>query len=356
MLLNTDWYIEQMKRKVYESDPLPITLPIQKYYDGINNQVYIDERTKDPVDISTVIDWVRSDNRGTKYQISPSEWLDVIPSRTIRIPVDKRKVLETGTVKPEDSAKIVPYIDITLRGGSIIKSQLIVLDILAHNDWERPVYFITGYHDDALGLEEYFRLEGQAYRLIPVKSGNKGWLDYGSIDTDIMYDNMMNKFVWGGANDPHVNLDYHHKRTLMVVRSRLNYAKLAKALVAEGKNEKAVEVLDRCMSVLPLETVSYDPYVNDIIDAYFAAGKSEKALKMTDGLCKYYFAQMDYYLEQDQHIVNSAEYSIGSAFEYSRHAGESCIAFGQNETGTEINRRLNEYNSKFMKFVEPARR
>ena len=151
MLLNTDWYIDQMKRKVYESGPLPVSLPVKKYYDGINNQVYIFEKTKDPVDISTVIDWVNSDNKGTKLQASATELLDIIPTKTIRIPVDAKKVLASGTVKPEDSAKIVPYIDIKLKGSRIIKSQLIVLDILAHNNWERPIYYVTGYHDDALG-------------------------------------------------------------------------------------------------------------------------------------------------------------------------------------------------------------
>jgi hypothetical protein len=99
MLLNTDWYINQMKNKVYESDPLPITLPVKKYYDGINGQVYIMEKTKDPVDISTVIDWVNSENKGTKIQVSAGEILDIIPTRTIRIPVDAAKVLASGTVK-----------------------------------------------------------------------------------------------------------------------------------------------------------------------------------------------------------------------------------------------------------------
>ena len=356
MLLNTDWYIEQMKCKVYESDPLPISLPIQKYYDGINNQVFIDERSKDPVDISVVIDWVKSDNRGTKARFSANEWLDVIPSRIIRIPVDKKKVLASGTVSLEDSAKIVPYIDINLKKNYIIKSQLLVLDMLAHNNWERPLYFVTGYHDDAMGLEEYFQLEGLAYRLVPIKSGNKSWLDYGTVDADIMYTNMTKKFVWGGANDPEVNLDYHHKRTLMVVRARLNYAKLAKALAAEGKNEKAVEVLDHCMNVLPLTTISYDPYINDIIDAYYAAGKKEKALAMTNDLCNYYYGQLDYYLQQRPYIVGSAEYSIGTAFEYTRRAGESCIANGERETGAEINTKLTGYYSRYMKFVDPAAR
>src|SRR5450759_3315715 len=186
MLLNTDWYINQMKTKAYESDPLPVTLPVKKYYDGVNNQVFIVEKTKDPVDISTIIDWVNSDNKGTKVQVSTSEILDIIPSRTIRIPVDAAKVIASGTVKPEDAGKIVPYIDIKLKGNSILKSQLIVLDILAHNNWKRPIYFVTGYHNDAFDLEEYFQMEGLAFRLVPIKSQNKNWLEYGRIDTDIL--------------------------------------------------------------------------------------------------------------------------------------------------------------------------
>ena len=101
---------------------MPITLPGKKYYDGVNNQVFIVEKSKDPVDISTVIEWVKSENKATKIQISATEELDNIPSRTIRIPVDAAKVLASGTVKPEDADKIVPYIDIKLKGSSILKS------------------------------------------------------------------------------------------------------------------------------------------------------------------------------------------------------------------------------------------
>jgi hypothetical protein len=356
MLLNTDWYTEQMKRKVYDSDPLPISLPIQKYYDGINNQVFIDPNRKETVDISTTIEWIKSSNRATKVRVSANEYLDIIPSRNIRIPVDKKKVLESGTVRPEDSAKIVPYIDISLKGNSILKSQLIVLDILAHNNWERPIYFVTGYHDDALGLEEYFQLEGLAYRLIPIKSGKESWLEYGRTNADIMYENLMNKFVWGGANDPLVNLDYHHIRTLTVVRARLNYAKLSKALTAQGKNEKALQVLDYCMEMLPLNKVPYDPYVNDIIEAYFAAGNAERAIEMTNSLCDHFYAHLDYYLKQKQYIVGSSDYAIGTAFEYSRRAGEACMAYHQTEMGIEINKKLQEYYSKYLGMVEPASR
>jgi hypothetical protein len=354
MLLNTDWYIDQMKRRTYESAPLPVTLPTKKYYDGVNNQVFIVEKTKDPVNISTVIDWVNSDNKGTKIQISPTEILDVLPTKTIRIPIDAAKVLASGTVKPEDADKIVPYIDIKLKGTSILKSQLIVLDILAHNNWERPIYFVTGYHNDAMGLEEYFQLEGLAYRLVPIKSQNKNWLDYGRLRTDVLYENMMNKFVWGGANSAKVNIDYNHKRTIIVIKARLNYARLAKALVTEGKNEKAVEALDYCMNSLPISKVGYDPYVADIIEAYFAAGATDKALAMTKDYCDYYYSHLAYYLKQKPYIINSAEFEIQSAMQYTSRVANACTAHGKPELGEEINKKLESYYADYASRVQPA--
>jgi hypothetical protein len=342
-----------MKNKVYESDPLPVTLPVKKYYDGINNQVFIVEKTKDPVDISTVIDWVNSDNKGTKVQVSASEILDVIPTRTIRIPVDAAKVIASGTVKPEDAGKIVPYIDIKLKGSSILKSQLIVLDIIAHNDWKRPVYFVTGYHNDALGLEEYFQLEGLVYRLVPIKSENKSWLEYGRIDTNILYENMMKKFVWGGAKEKGVNIDYNHKRTLIVVKARLNYARLAKALAEEGKNEKALEVLNYCMETLPLEKLSYDPYMPDIIESYFIAGATEKAVDMTRALCNYYYEHLDYFLKQNRYIVNSAEFEIQTAIQYTSRVANACAANGKPEMAEAINKKLEDYYRNYVKILQP---
>jgi MFS family permease len=356
MLLNTDWYINQMKNKANESDPLPVSLPVKKYYDGINDQVYIIERTKDPVDISTIIDWVNSDNKGTKIQVSATEILDIIPSKTIRIPVDAAKVIASGTVKPEDSSKIVPYIDIKLKGGYIIKSQLIVLDILAHNNWERPIYFVTGYHNDAFGLEEYFQLEGLAFRLVPIKSQNKNGFDYGRIDTDILYENMMKKFVWGGAKDKGVNIDYNHLRTILVVKARLNYARLAKALSAEGKNEKAIKVLNYCMETFPLEKITYDPYMADIIESYYVAGGTEKAVEMTKAYCDYYYERLDYYLKQNPYIINSAEFEIQTAIQYTSRVASACAANGKPEMADEINKKLENYYSNYVRMLQPAGR
>jgi hypothetical protein len=355
MLLNTDWYINEMKDKSHESDPLPITLPEKKYYDGINNQVYIVEKSKEPVDISTVIEWIKSDNKATKVQVSETEELDNIPTRTIRIPVDAAKAIASGAVKPADADKIVPYIDIKLKGSAIMKSSLIVLDILAHNDWKRPVYFVTGYHDDAMGLEEYFQLEGLAYRLVPIKSENLSWLKYGRIDTDILYNNLMTKFVWGGAKEKGVDIDYNHKRNLLVVKARYNYARLANALTAEGKNEKALQVLDYCMTTFPIEKLSYDMYVPEIIEAYVNAGAVDKATGLTQNMSRYYFEKLDYYMKQKPDIIGSAGYEIQTAIQYTSQAADACKAGGKTELADSLTAKLQNYYSNYVRIVQPGR-
>jgi hypothetical protein len=354
MLLNTDWYIDQMKLKTHESDPLPVTLPAKKYFDGVNNQLYLYEKTKAPVEIAEIIDWVNSTNPATKVQVSSNEALDCIPSRTIRIPVDAAKVIASGTVKPQDSDKIVPYIDIKLKGSSIMKSQLLVLDILAHNDWKRPIYFVTGYHSDALGLEEYFQLEGLAYRLVPIKSENKNWLEYGRVDAAILYENMMNKFVWGGAKEKGVDIDYNHKRTLTVVKARYNYARLGKILAAEGKNEKAIQVLDYCMQTFPIEKLSFDMYVPEVIEAYFASGGTEKGIDLANRLSKYYFEKIDYYFKQKIEILSSGEYEIRTSMDPIGRVAAACKTYGQTALAEELNTKLDSYYKSYLKLVQPG--
>lgn len=348
MLFNTDWYIEQMKMKTYESDPMPLSLPIDKYYDGVNNQVYIIERVKDTIEAKRVIDFVRSDSEGTKYAFSASDKVDYIPARTIRIPVDRQKVLANGTVRPEDAERIVPYIDITLKGNSIMKSQLMVLDFLAQNDWDRPVYFVAGYHNDAMGLEEYFQLEGIAYRLVPIRSQNNNWLDYGRIDTDILYENMMNRFQWRGANDPDVWLDYYHKRTLTVIKARYHFARLAHALVAEGKHAEALKVLDRCVEQIPFSKLPHDIFSSDIVGAYYAAGNHEQAGNIGLEATEVFLARADYWVLQRPGIVYSAEYDIQTSLQYASRIGRLLIANGHVEEGNSVEKRVEEIYAEYL--------
>jgi hypothetical protein len=349
MLLNTDWYIDQMKMQAYTSNPLPISLPKKLYYDGVNNQVAVYERVKEPATAKEVIDFIASDSEVSKLSLYGEE-IYYIPTRTVRIPVDSAKVVANGTVKPEDADKIVPYIDIKLEGSWIMKSQLMVLDILANNNWERPIYFVTGYHNDALGLEEYFQLEGLAYRLVPIKSENKSWFEYGRVDTEILYDNVMNRFVWGGANDPKVNIDYYHKRTLTVVRARLIYARLARELVAKGDKTRANKVLERCMEVLPVSKLGYDIYCSDIVSAWFAAGNREKAVSTTRDITGYYFERAGYLLSQKPLIASYADQEIAQGLQIVSQVMQTCYNNGETELAEELNGKFSELYARYVAF------
>ncbi len=346
MLLNTDWYIDQMKMKAYTSEPLPISLPKNLYYDGVNNQVAVYERVSEPASAKEVMKFISSGSDVSKLSMY-GEDIYYIPTRTVRIPVDAAKVLANGTVSPEDADKIVPYIDINLKGSWIMKSQLIVLDIIANNDWERPIYFVAGMHDDAMGLEEYFQLEGIAYRLVPVKGVNRGWLDYGRIDTDILYDNLMNRFVWGGAADPDVYIDYYHTRTLTVIRSRFNYARLAGELVAEGDTARALAVLDRCLETFPVSKLGYDFYFAEIISACFAAGDNEKAVALARGFSEFYLERSGYLLDQRPSVALYAEQEIANGLQMVSPVMQMCYDNGETAVAEEINKKFSELYARY---------
>jgi pentatricopeptide repeat protein len=158
----------------------------------------------------------------------------------------------------------------------------------------------------------------------------------------------VNKFVWGGANNPEVNLDYNHIRTLMVIKARLVYSRLAKALAAEGKNEKAVAVLNSCLALLPPDRFPYDPYYTDLIDAYFAAGEADKAVEMTKKMSDYYFEKLNYYLRQNPYVLSSAEYEVQSAIQYTSKAAGYCESHGKKEIADEITKKLEAYYTEYI--------
>ena len=258
-LLNTDWYISQMQRKAYDSEALPISFTKDEIAGERRVYVPIIERIKTSVDIGEAIKFVRSESPDAKVPISQTEMINFVPSRNFSFRVDSAKVINNGTIKPSMAGRMVKSIDWKVSKNYLYKSDLAILDMLYNNNWDRPVNFaITVGGDSYMNLENYFRLDGLAYRLTPVKADNRdgqtGW-----IDTDILYDNLMNKFVWGNINLKEVYLNENNLR--MTMNFRNNFARLAMALIDEGKRDSAVKVLDRCLEIMPDETVPYNVFV-----------------------------------------------------------------------------------------------
>jgi hypothetical protein len=167
------------------------------------------------------------------------------------------------------------------------KNNLMILDLLATNNWKRPVYFaMTMGQESFIGLERYFFLEGLAFRVLPAEA-NSGDGQFGEVNTDKMYDNLMNKFKWGNLKDPDVYLDENNLRMTMNFRNA--FGRLAGELIKEGKRDSAKRVLDRCMEVMPEKTVPLNFFALGIIEGYFRIGEVQKAT----GIAERYFSSLD---------------------------------------------------------------
>ncbi len=282
--LNTEWYTNQMKRKAYKSEPVPFSL--NKDYVHIKNQ--INKR----VSLKEIIKFVNSDDPRTK---NIQSGYDFIPSRKIRIPVDKEKVLKNGIVEPEDADKILPYIDIDLKENSLERSKLLILDLINSVNWERPIYFaITVGQSNYRSLINYFQQDGMAYKFVPIKTEQEQG-QTGYINTKIMYEMLMNKFKWGGIDKPNVYLDENNTRMAMNIRN--NFMKLGEKLVEENKNDSAIKVLDYCQKLLPDTKVKYNFYNLLMSPIYYKAGATDKANEIITKIVERCASDLKFYLQ-----------------------------------------------------------
>lgn len=347
MLLNTDWYIDQMKRKAYTSEPLPIAFTKDQYRQGTRDVVYVVERLKDPVDIRDIIDFVRSSDPKTKLNVQGMN-LDYIPTRTIRIPVDKHQVLANGVVHESDSSLIVPYIDLQLRGRYIGKGELMVLDMLANNDWSRPIYYASGGHEGAFGLEPYFRLEGFAYRLVPIRKGGTSYPDYGFVDTDRLYHNLMETFRYGRMNEPDVYLDHFTIRTLSVLNFRNIYSRLANELTKIGQTDSAQRVLEQSLALAPAPKVPYDQYTLSQLKALYAAGATETGDSLATEVHTKLKADCHYLFGLGGMFTKLVDYEKRYTLSMVQELVQTGKAFNRTGWNSEVELTLQTYYSKYM--------
>lgn len=349
MLFNTDWYIDQMKKQAYESAPLPLSIPRDKYLDGTNNQIYVMDRVNGEVqDLKTVMDFVADENPATQLRMQNGDMIDYIPAKNIKLDFERTAQGENAASMFGNELEPLPSIDIKIKGNTLLKSQMMILDMLANNRWERPVYFVAGGHEDALGLEPYFQQEGFANRLVPVKTKNDRPYEFGRINTDKMYDNYMNKFSWGRMNEDDVYLDYYTRRTISVIRMRTNFARLAEALVEEGKKDSAIAIVDRCFELLPNHKMAYDMYTTRLIDAYYAAGATEKANEKAEEFYEQLSRQLDYYFSLRPSLSAGADMEkrmdLQALQDISRASGEN----GQMELNAKYQEALDRYYQMFI--------
>jgi hypothetical protein len=308
-LFNTDWYIDQMKRPAYKSKAIPSQLTHDKYVTGTRDAIWY-VPVSDSTDIKTWMNWVASDDPRTKEELRNGQLVNTFPSKKIRIPVDKESVLRNKIVDLDDADEIVPYIDIELKGDILYKNRLIMLDIVANNNWERPIYFTGGSFgdDDYLWMKDYLQLDGVCFKLIPINTpvDPRNPYDMGRIDGDKMYDIVKN-WYWGGSGDPDI---YHDRETRTNgITYRGNMARLVEQLLNEDKPEKAKEILDLAMEKMPIDTFEFYTLVEPYITGYYQLGERDRAREIWNELAKKYQEQLIYFdgLSPERRMKNYEE-------------------------------------------------
>lgn len=326
--ISGDWYADQMRIKANDGAPLPISLPRSKYKAQSSPMFYVQEiaHPKGGVwTIDEVMQVVNSDDPATKVYTENKEAFDFIPSRRIAVPVNKENVLKSGIVRPEDAHLIEDTIWINIKGTALQLGDMVLLDMIATSDWSRPIHFTSASGVMNLGLTfsdpadnknyTYLQADGASFRLVPIKTPvtKRYWV--GRIDTELLWDNLMNKYRYGGVKNG-VYVDQFVSNTLAQSQFRTMFARLAASLAAEGDTVRAVAALDRAMEELPVGQVNRDEQLVDIIEMYWLLGEKAKGDALAEDYLNAMMATMDYFDRFEGAQSKAVEQYVMDAYSY----------------------------------------
>ncbi|MCD4724622.1 MAG: DUF2723 domain-containing protein [Bacteroidales bacterium] len=298
MLSSGYWYVHQLGRKVYDSEPLQLTLTPGQYEKGVNQYImYVDRGIKGHVEVKDLINFIASDDDRTKLPLTTGDKINYIPAKKLRLTVDSAKCVDNGIVPREMAHLIVPYIEWEIRQNALYKNDLMLLDFLATNNWERPLYFANPSSlEKLIDIDEYCHLEGNVYKFMPVKA--KDYIPrLGGVHADKSYDIIMNDFRFGNLNDPSVTVDRESYRNSRVQKQ--NFLRIAQALLNDRKPEKAAAILDTCIHYFPADKIHYDIIMMPFIEIYYNAGRMETATEEVRKMVDVCDQELTYFLSLD---------------------------------------------------------
>ena len=315
--LQTDWYIDQMKRPAYDSPAVPITWKRLQYVTGTREGISVRpgeleraiEILKDdpqamkellgenPYELSNIID---------KWILNDDEVLQCFPTDSVVITIDKEAVRRSGMMIAGDSIPDVMHI--SLKGKrAVYKNEMMIYEMLCRTNWERPMYVACTVGSDNYGsLGNNFVREGLADRITPFNTKESGM----TMDTERMYDNLMNKFRFGGLDNPDIYLDETVLR--MCYTHRRLFATLAMQLMREGKEEKALEVVRYAKEVIPAETVSHN-YMSgsmDLARVWLMHGEKQEAEGIVTDIATNACEYLDWYATLKPRVQQSCAQDI----------------------------------------------
>ncbi len=336
MLASGYWYVHQLDNKVYDSERLPFTLTSDQYNKGVNEYIpYINRNIKDHIEVEDVISFIANEDDRTKWPLQNGEMINYMPTKNLKITIDSAACIENGIVPERLADQIVPEIKWKVRQNALYKNDLMFLDFLSSNNWERPIYFANpSSMGKVFDVDEYCHMEGFVYRFMPVKA--KEFISgIGGVSTDESYDILMNKSKYGNFEDLSVVVDRESYRNARMPKQ--NFIRLAQGLLNENKKDSAIAVLDTCIKYFPHEQFTYDVLMIPFAEVYYRSGAPEKANDIINILTNVYSDNLRYYLSLDAEFVdrNYAE-DIQQAFGVLQGIGKIAKDYGQKELGQSV--------------------
>jgi hypothetical protein len=295
-LFMTDWYIDQMKMKTHDSEPIPSSFSRDQYKGSNRDYSLFVERTEEPLLLSEIIKFVALDDERAKITLDSGNKVNYFPSKKVIFPIDKNTIIKNKVVNPKLYDSIVPQIEFTIKDKALYKNRLMMLDIVNENNWKRPIYFTGGSFgdDDYIWMKDYLQLDGMCFKLVPIKTptDDPNPMRMGYIDSDKMYSIVM-KWDWGNSGNPSIYHDPETRKNSITYRT--NLARLMETLINEGKKDKAEKVIDLAMTKMPIAYFEYYSMVDPFAMGYYEVGKKEKARKFLSELIVKYQESLTYF-------------------------------------------------------------
>ena len=325
-LLGADWYVDQLRYQVNESKPFKLSFTSEQVQGSkrevirYNQDPGIDESKG--ADLKNVMRFMASDDETAKVTYQNGEKENYLPTKHFFLDIDTAKARKLNMLDPADQGQIVTRLDWKMGSGTLLKNDLITLDLIANNLMDRPIYFsASGGSEPYHGLEKYLQSEGLAYRVVP-KVNPSGSAYNIPVRLDVTYDNLMNKFRFGGIKEnPNIYLDENILRMILNIRG--SYSRLAETLLARAAREeasgnlqaakadrdKAALVADRSISELPSSRVPHVIYDYANTEVYYVAGQKDKARKLVNELMDGAKNELNYYKDVYEYLLNQAKES-----------------------------------------------
>lgn len=337
--LGGEWYVDEMKTKANDAPGVPFSLPRSKYA-YVNDVIPIVQRIDRPLTLKEAIDFIRSEDPRTKLDLGDGRMLDYLPTNRFSLPVNKDNAIASGIVKESDRALMVDTIYLELPKNSIDKSEMMLLDMLAHFDWKRPIHFTQAYTLQSLNLLDYLQFDGYSYRLVPIYTPVKSAREIGRIDPEYVEPLLMETFRYGNIADPRTHADYFIQYNLSASKARETFARVAKEYISRGDTLRAIRLLDAGLEKLPIQQIRYtDSNIYPFIEGYYYASLPEKADTLLMDYATNLMQYIDYYIEFDgiqgdmvtQTIIDKME-SLERLYYLAAYSGRQ-----------EVVKRLNDY-------------